>query len=154
MWETNGSGSNSNWGEAEYFSPWQGKGWSLTGGGCAAGGGNSSSNGCEYSNPRGVAVDGAGLAWFASAGGGNDVNGSLIGPGVLAVNTSTTSGAGAGSCGTSNLANGPLRVAVDGSGNVWVLLANNTVTECLSVATPVVTPIALGVKNKKLAAKP
>jgi hypothetical protein len=152
IWETNGSGSNSSWGEAKYFSPWQGKGWSLTGGGCAAGGSNSSSNGCEYSNPRGVAVDGAGLAWIASAGGGYDVNGSLIGPLVLSVDTSTTSGGG--SCGTSNLANGPLRVAVDGSGNVWVLVANNTVTECLSAATPVVTPVALGVKNKKLGAKP
>jgi hypothetical protein len=152
IWETNGSGSNSSWGEAKYFSPWQGKGWSLTGGGCAAGGSNSSSNGCEYSNPRGVAVDGAGVAWIASAGGGYDVNGSLIGPLVLSVDTSTTSGGG--SCGTSNLANGPLRVAVDGSGNVWVLVANNTVTECLSVATPVVTPLALGVKNKKLGAKP
>jgi len=47
-----------------------------------------------------------------------------------------------------------LRVALDGSGNVWVLLADNTVTEYVGVATPVVTPIALGVKNKKLAAKP
>jgi hypothetical protein len=35
-----------------------------------------------------------------------------------------------------------------------VLLANNTVTEYVGVATPVVTPIALGVKNGKLAAKP
>ena len=54
----------------------------------------------------------------------------------------------------SSLSAGPLRVAVDGSGNVWVLLANNTVTEYVGVATPVVTPIALGVKNGKLAAKP
>jgi hypothetical protein len=43
---------------------------------------------------------------------------------------------------------------VDGSGNVWVLLADNSVTEFAGVATPVVTPIALGLKNNKLAAKP
>jgi hypothetical protein len=55
---------------------------------------------------------------------------------------------------SSSLSAGPLRVAVDGSGDVWVLLANNTVTEYVGLATPVVTPIALGVKNKKLAAKP
>jgi hypothetical protein len=54
----------------------------------------------------------------------------------------------------SSLAAGPLRVAIDGSGNVWVLLAGNSVTEYIGVATPVVTPLSLGVKNKKLAAKP
>jgi hypothetical protein len=43
---------------------------------------------------------------------------------------------------------------VDGSGNVWVLLANNTVTEYVGAATPVVTPLALGVQSKKLGAKP
>jgi hypothetical protein len=48
----------------------------------------------------------------------------------------------------------PMRDAVDGSGNVWVLLTNNTVLEHIGAATPVVTPIALGMKNKKLAAKP
>ena len=53
-----------------------------------------------------------------------------------------------------SLAAGPLRVAVDGSGNVWVLLADNTVTEYVGLATPVVAPIALGVKNKKLGVKP
>jgi hypothetical protein len=54
----------------------------------------------------------------------------------------------------SSLSAGTLRAAVDSSGNVWVLLTNNTVTEFVGVATPVETPIALGVKNKKLAAKP
>jgi hypothetical protein len=55
---------------------------------------------------------------------------------------------------SSSLSVGPLRVAVDGSGNVWVLLANNTVTEYVGIATPAVTPIALAVKSKKLGAKP
>jgi hypothetical protein len=53
-----------------------------------------------------------------------------------------------------SLAAGPLRAAVDRAGNVWVLLAGGTVTEYVGVATPAVTPIALGVKNNKLGAKP
>jgi len=55
---------------------------------------------------------------------------------------------------SSSLSAGPERVAVDRAGNVWVLLAGNTVTEYVGVATPAVTPIALGVKNNKLGAKP
>jgi len=53
-----------------------------------------------------------------------------------------------------SLSAGTVRLAADGSGNLWVLLANGTVTEYVGLATPVVTPIALGVKNKKLAATP
>ena len=45
-------------------------------------------------------------------------------------------------------------LAIDGSGNVWVLLSDNTITEYIGVATPTVTPLALAVKNKKLGAKP
>jgi len=45
-------------------------------------------------------------------------------------------------------------IAVDGAGNVWALLGDNTLTEFVGIATPTVTPLALAVKNKKLAAKP
>ena len=41
-----------------------------------------------------------------------------------------------------------------GLGPLEPFLSDNTITEYVGVATPVVTPIALGVKNKKLAAKP
>jgi hypothetical protein len=88
-----------------------------------------------------LAFDGAGGLWVAAQGGGAlllDAQGNFEGAGTsIAV-------PGAGS----------LRAAVDGAGNMWVLLANNTVIEHIGAATPVVTPIALGVKNKKLAAKP
>jgi hypothetical protein len=88
-------------------------------------------------NARGLAFDGAGGLWISGTtlldamgnfGGSGD---SLPIPDAL-----------------------PMQDAVDGSGNVWVLLTNNSVDEHIGAATPVVTPIALGVKNKKLAAKP
>jgi len=55
-----------------------------------------------------------------------------------------------------NLESGPASIAVDGSGNVWVLTEtnNSTVTEFVGVATPVVTPLALGVQTKSLGKKP
>jgi hypothetical protein len=104
---------------------------------------NYQSGGNFFLNAKGLALDGAGMLWVASQGG------SALGPGLLPASSGTAS-----SLSSPSLAAGPLRVAVDRSGNVWVLLANNTVTEFIGVATPVVTPIASGVKNKKLAAKP
>jgi len=41
----------------------------------------------------------------------------------------------------------PIAVAVDGSGNVWAnsaLTSQNTVTEWVGIATPVITPICAG----------
>ena len=94
--------------------------------------------------PQGIALDGAGSLWIASQGGAvtaRDTQGNYEGAGD--------------SLPIPDVGNvGTLRVAVDGSGNVWVLLANNTVIEHIGAATPVVMPIALGVKNNKLAAKP
>ena len=55
---------------------------------------------------------------------------------------------------SASLANGPVRLAIDRAGNVWILLADGSMTEYVGLATPVVTPLALGVKNKKLGAKP
>jgi len=49
---------------------------------------------------------------------------------------------------------GAQMIAVDGAGNVWALLGDNSLTEFVGIATPTVTPLALAVKSKKLAAKP
>jgi hypothetical protein len=49
----------------------------------------------------------------------------------------------------------PFSLAIDGSGNVWV--SNNTgnsVTEIVGAAAPVVTPLALAVKNNTLGKRP
>jgi hypothetical protein len=115
---------------------------------CSLVGGNTSTgNALDTLNPRGLAEDGAGTVWVAGQGGTG------ISPGVLPL---AASGDFSGTLpyDSSSLAAGPLRVAIDGSGNIWVLLANNTVTEYVGAATPVVTPLALGIQTNKLAAKP
>lgn len=111
-------------------------------------------NGLLLSKPRGIAMDGAGVVWIAGQGGGLNQGGTSIPPGVLPLAPNLSGVASAFPLASTSLAAGPLRVAVDGAGNVWVLLANNTVTEYIGVATPVVTPLALGAQTKKLAAKP
>jgi streptogramin lyase len=114
----------------------------------ALGGGS----GLAFYDPAGIALDGAGTVWVASQGGGAAP---VIAPSVLPIMPSLL-----GSSPTptylesQSLSAGPLRVAVDGSGNVWVLLSNNTVTEYVGIATPAVTPTALAVSGKKLGAKP
>jgi hypothetical protein len=45
-------------------------------------------------------------------------------------------------------------IAIDGGGNVWVMLSGNTVAEFVGAATPVVTPFSLGVKNGTLGQRP
>ena len=100
-------------------------------------------------NSQGIALDGSGAVWVASQGDGN----TLL-PNVTPIISSLAGSSNVPDFVSPTLALGPLRVAIDGSGNVWVLLANNTVTEYVGLATPVVAPVALGVKNKKLGAKP
>jgi hypothetical protein len=106
--------------------------------GIASGGNGSTPFGADS---QGVAFDGAGGVWVASPGGNVTLLDEL--------------GNYSGAQTSAPLSDGlSLRAAVDGSGNVWVLLTNNAVVEHIGAATPVVTPIALGAKNKKLAAKP
>jgi hypothetical protein len=120
-------------------------GWSSTGG--------DSRIGTIY-DPQGVAVDGTGYVWIASPGGTNIYgNGYSVAPYLTEIDPSDPYDYYEGYQ-SSSLSNGTERVAVDRAGNVWVLLADNTVTEYVGLATPAVTPIALGTKNKKLGAKP
>ena len=142
-------------GQACYESPWQGKGWSLIGDCYLPGGSDAGSFGLYYNNPRGLTFDGAGILWIGSPGGGaSKYNGAPLTPGVVAFGGGSQGNGTDAFLGSSSLAAGPLRVTADGSGDVWVLLADNTVTEYVGVATPVVTPLALGMKNKKLGTKP
>ena len=107
------------------------------------------SGGLLFDNARGLALDGAGTLWIASAGGGEDTPTPLP-PEVSPI----VSGNAGNSYVSSSLAAGPLWVGVDGSGNLWVLLADNTVTEYVGAAAPMTNPTALALKNKKLGAKP
>jgi hypothetical protein len=45
-------------------------------------------------------------------------------------------------------------IAVDGSGNVWVTNGDASISEFIGAATPVVTPLSIGVKNNTLGTRP
>jgi hypothetical protein len=103
------------------------------------------SNGCVYSNYykvgttlNGVAVDGASNI-FAMTGTGGLAE--VSNTGTL---MSESGGFATGVGGTLSLP------AVDGSGDVWFASSNNTISEMIGVATPVVTPIAAGITAKTL----
>jgi hypothetical protein len=113
------------------------------------GGGGNAGFGTIY-NPQGVAVDGAGYVWIANAG-STSVG---IAPNLTEIDARDLSDNLYAGYQSPSLSAGPEKVAVDRAGNVWVLLSNNTITEYVGIATPVVTPIALGVETSKLGAKP
>jgi len=110
----------------------------------------------SINNVRGIALDGAGSLWIGNA--GSTTAGNLALPTLTEVSPGLLSNIGAGASdvgfNSASLASGPLLVAVDGSGNVWVLLANSTMTEYVGIATPAITPTALAVKDKKIGKTP
>jgi len=106
----------------------------------------SSGGSCPLANPRGIAIDGAGVTWTGNAG-----TSTVAQPNLTEFNPSLNSSPGNVS---SSLANQPLSVAADISGNVWLLLDNNTITEYVGIAAPAVTPLSLAVKKQKIGAKP
>jgi hypothetical protein len=98
----------------------------------------------------GAAVDGAGVVWSANTGGPADPL--VTPPNIAGFNPALPSDT-FGFVSTT-LSTGPVSVAVDGSGSVWVLLHDNTITEFIGVATPAVTPMSVAVGKKKLGARP
>ena len=109
--------------------------------------------------PTGVAVDGAGNVWVASSGVGTTLATPTVSEFALVGGTLT---AFSPLVGFTHSYNAPGSIAIDASGNVWVANAGGvatatvpgTVTEILGAAVPVVTPIALGVKNGTLGTLP
>jgi streptogramin lyase len=113
--------------------------------------GTSTSNftGGGLSYPHGVAIDGAGNAWIASEGGAFP----LYGSGVVTEfsNTGSLLSGSSGFVGTYAFA-GPTQIAVDGSGDVWVV--GQTIQEMIGAAAPVVTPLAFGAAAGTLGTRP
>ena len=96
-------------------------------------------------NPEGLGIDGASNIWMGFSG----------------ISAATSSLAEFNNAGVyvANLAfpgqNGTRGAQVDSSGNVWVIeYSSGTLIEVVGAATPVVTPISLGVKSSKLGSKP
>jgi hypothetical protein len=130
--------------------PYAGKGSQLTAS-CSLGGSIQNAGTLPFFDGQGIALDGAGTVWLASAGGG----GTLNPPSVLPIEPMVTGSAGPqGSYASPSLAAGTVRLGIDGSGNIWVLLANNTITEYIGAAAPTANPTGLALKSKKLGAKP
>jgi hypothetical protein len=107
----------------------------------------------QIGNPQGMALDGSNRLWMANAGYNPDPTHNT--PANLSLFDRTQVNGGISIFyADPALSNGPSSVAVDSAGNVWVLLNNNTVKEFVGVATPVITPLSVGVKENKLGTKP
>ena len=100
---------------------------------------------------RGVAIDGAGLIWV-----GTTQTSAIQEGGLVEISTlNSTTRAEFAYYASPSLSNRAIGLAVDGSGNIWALLDNDTITEFVGLGTPAVTPLALAVnKKKKLGAQP
>ena len=89
--------------------------------------------------PEDIAIDGAGNVWVVNRGGTEVLP--LYQPG--SISEFNSSGVAVSySSGYQASLNGSLRIAIDGSGNVWVTNSSlNVLTEFVGAASPVVTPI-------------
>jgi hypothetical protein len=134
------------------------------------GGSPSSFNGGGVSGSYGgaywVAIDGAGHVWIANLGVDQAPNGvqnwQYLGGSISEFDSTGTAISGSNGF-LPGLNNGqnfpesdkPDSIAVDGSGNVWVVNnGDGSLTELVGAATPVVTPLSVGVKNSKLGTAP
>jgi PKD repeat protein len=92
--------------------------------------------------PKGIAIDGSGNAWITNEFGNSVTNISSTGSVLSGTNGYTSSGL-----------NDPMGIAIDGAGDVWITSVQYVV-EFVGAATPVVTPLAVGVKNNMLGTRP
>lgn len=97
-----------------------------------------------------VAIDGADRLWVAAAGGYNCASIANVPPSLVL----TTTGVNGYALVNQSLANTPQFMAIDASGDLWILLGDNTVTEFIGAATPAVTPLAAAVRERRLGAEP
>jgi streptogramin lyase len=107
----------------------------------------------NLNNPEGVAIDGSNNIWIA-----NLLGGSVSELTSAGANISGDNGLGY-NAGSIDI---PDAIAIDSSGNVWIgnlsgtgaAAATGSITELVGAAIPVATPLAAGVKNGTLGAKP
>jgi hypothetical protein len=120
---------------------------------------------CFYADPNVFALDGAGNVWgsvtFKWTSISHPPSTSFSCAAAEMTNTGTIVSGQLGYAGSTSLGSvGTFcnvrvqGIAIDGGGNVWVMLSDNTVAEFVGAATPVVTPFSLGVKNGTLGQRP
>jgi hypothetical protein len=111
---------------------------------------------CLFWIPVPLAVDGAGNVWTDSAIETSE-NG-RVPDSMFAFGVAELSNTGAILSGPTAYTGGYAvaigGVAIDGSGNVWVMESAGYMVEYVGAATPVVTPFSLGVKNRTLGQLP
>jgi PKD domain len=105
--------------------------------------------GGDLDSPVGIAIDGSGNAWIVNQ--FSNVNSGFGSITELSSSGSILSGANGFTSGGLDF---PLSIAIDGSGNVWVGSSLYAVSELIGAAVPVVTPLAVGVKNNTLGTRP
>jgi hypothetical protein len=108
-------------------------------------------------NPLAIAIDGAGNAWVTSDSISTSSGSPVAYNSVVQFGPDGTllSGATGYSLSTNGIAGAlPDGIAIDGSGNVWVAASSTNVVELVGAATPVVTPLSVGVKNNTLGTRP
>jgi hypothetical protein len=114
----------------------------------------SANRGCNTSFGAGpLAIDGSGNVFIGTANTFTDSHGGLTGTsfGVAELNQGGSIISGP----SGYVPTGVTAIAIDGSGNVWTeTAATNTVMEMIGVASPVVTPFSVGVKNGTLGLRP
>ncbi|MFC6646322.1 Ig-like domain repeat protein [Granulicella cerasi] len=99
-------------------------------------------NGAGLNLPAALAIDGGGNVWVANS---NSTVSELSGAGVAV----------SGSSGFPAASSTPSSLNIDASGNVWITSSgDNSVTEVIGAAAPVITPTVKAVANNALAAKP
>lgn len=98
--------------------------------------------GAGITSPTALAIDGNGMVWIANS---NSTVSELSSTG-----TAVTSSSGYPAASSS-----PSSLTIDGSGNLWITSSgDNSVTEVIGAAAPVMTPTVKAVSNNALAAKP
>jgi len=96
--------------------------------------------------PQGIAIDGAGNIWIVNYDYTNNSVTELSGSGIILSGTNGYTGPGM---------DVPHSIAIDGSGDVWIPNSvNSSISELIGAAAPVVTPLAVGVKNNMLGTRP
>jgi hypothetical protein len=95
-----------------------------------------------WTDPEGIAIDGAGNAWVTNQGNPDGII-ELSSAGTLLSTPNGYQGISTGN-GYDGILDFPVGIAVDGSGNVWVADQVGHVAELIGAAAPVITPIVAG----------